>query len=219
MSVDRKTPLLDWARRLEAVARSAPAKSHASGCFSDEAGHRRTIDVPLLSWRRKTPSLPVAAPNETDVALWWAVAGAAIDPVQELSRVDGPRSSADRGSLLPMSSAAAIEVWTERELASLHALWWLVRRSANAALRERLTNAVAWHIEHIQPDNATAHPWAIHVFLAHAITNAEAIDARLYAETQLHNCRVSLGYPDALSVEILLDSAEALRSLATDEVY
>jgi len=219
MSVDRKTLLLDWASRLEAVAGSAPAKSPLSGGFSDEAGHRRTIDAPLLSWRRKTPAFPVAVPNETDVALWWAVAGATIDPAQELARVDGPRSAADHGSLLPMSSAAAIEVWTERELASLHALWWLVRRSGHAALRERLTTAVSWHIEHIQPDNATAHPWAIHVFLAHAITNAESIHARLYAETQLHNCRVSLGYPDALSVEILLDAAEALRNLAADETH
>lgn len=216
MSVDRKLQLLDWSSRLAGVAASAPVKNIAGAAFSDEAGHARTIDGPLLRWRSRSPGRAPLHPLEPDVALWWALSDPSIDAATVLRQADAPRTTADAHALLPVSSAAAIEVWTERELACLHALWWLSRRTPGNELSMRLTAAVNWHIEHIQPDNATAHPWALHVFLAHAITEPNGVEARLYAETQLHNCRVSLGYPDALSREILLDAADALKTLADD---
>lgn len=221
MNVDRKSHLLEWANRIITVAGSAPQKKPASAAFSDEAGHRRSIDAPLLLWRaRRTSTNPSDTTSgtsaEPDVLLWWALTDPAIDPRRVLDEADAPRTSADRGALIPIARTAAIEVWTEREFSCLHALWWLARRDHDPHLIQRVERAVTWHIEHIQPDNATAHPWALHVFLEASIADPQAHDARLYAETLLHNCRVTLGHPDALSREILLDSADALRELAAE---
>lgn len=219
MSVDRKTLLLDWATRLRAISATAPRKNFVAGGFSDEAGHRRTVDQPLLAWRRfrevgDAPSPWESRSPEPDVLLWQALTDPSIDPWAALPDAQAARGGQDRRSLLPISGSAAIEVWTERELAALHALWWHARLTRNATFHTRLESSAAWHIEHLQPDNATAHPWAIHVFLDHACREPVNHDIRLYAETQLHNCRVSLGYPDALSALILIDAADALESLA-----
>lgn len=69
--------------------------------------------------------------------------------------------------------------------------------------------AAAAYMEQIQPDNATNHPWAIHVFLVHALRTGTD-DGRMYAETMLHNCMVGSGRPDRLSAVILLDAAHAI---------
>jgi hypothetical protein len=102
-------------------------------------------------------------------------------------------------------------VWTERELSCLHALDRLrfARPNLAADIEPVLAAALAWHIDNLQPDNATNHPWAVHVFLLAALERDEYA-AQLYAEALLHNCQVSMGRADAFSAHVLLDAAEAL---------
>lgn len=77
----------------------------------------------------------------------------------------------------------------------------------------RLAERVAaWHVGHLQPDNATHHPWAVHLFL-HQSLHAGDVEAGMYAGTLLHNCRVMTGQPDALSAHILMDAANALQRM------
>ncbi len=108
----------------------------------------------------------------------------------------------------------AIEVWTEAELCSLHALGRAVRVVPHLAplIRQRMDRAIVWHLEHTQPDNATGHPWAAHVFLR---MGAETGDWRLsnYAATLIHNCQIAGGQPDLRSAVILLDAADALDAI------
>lgn len=61
----------------------------------------------------------------------------------------------------------------------------------------------------LQPDNATNHPWAIHVFAAIAADENNA-HADLYAQSLLHNALIDGGEPDTFSALILLDAAHAL---------
>ena len=108
--------------------------------------------------------------------------------------------------LFEQPSDVVIEVWTETELASLHALWWLARN--DDGLREVVRSAAIWHVERMQPDNATNHAWAVHVFL---LLDVEGSD--LYAQTLLHNCMVHTGRADRLSAHLLADSADALEAV------
>jgi hypothetical protein len=108
-----------------------------------------------------------------------------------------------------------LETWTEAELASLHALSWHARRGREWA-GERLDAAAEWIMENLQPDNATNHPWAIHVFLDHA-ERRRAHESRLYAETLLHNCLARTGRPDVFSACILADAAAWLGGAACQE--
>ncbi len=110
---------------------------------------------------------------------------------------------------MAQGSHRAIEVWTETELASLHALWWLAGLHQQDAWRERALRAARWHLIHLQPDNATNRPWAIHLF-AHLATHECDAEAAAYAQTLLHNCQVHRGGPDEISSLILIDAAEAL---------
>ena len=149
--------------------------------------------------------------------LWTALTDPSIDPLAVLEREPTARQRHDRGSLISQRDGAVpIEVWTETELACLHALSWLANERDDHTLRERLDAALAWHLDHLQPDNATNHPWAVHVFVAASLNDSSSAggSAMLYAETLLHNCRVSLGRPDAFSAELLLDAADALDNAA-----
>ena len=57
-----------------------------------------------------------------------------------------------------------------------------------------------------------------HVFLLAGLgTDNASHESRLFAETLIHNCQVTLGRADALSAWILVDSARALRSWAGAE--
>jgi len=150
---------------------------------------------------------------EPDVALWASLAMnlPVPDAVIENHRAHERRSSYDSGSLFPQrdsSGPIAIEVWSEVELSSLHALGWLAGK--DASLRSTVRQAAEWHIENLQPDNATNHPWAVHVFAAIGVLTNDG-NALMYAQTLLHNCQVTLGRPDALSALILQDASDALR--------
>lgn len=101
----------------------------------------------------------------------------------------------------------AIETTTETELSALHALSHHARRDPSGRLAERCLDAARWHVDELQPDNGTNHPWAVHVFLALAEDDSTA---RLHAESLVHNALVSSGRPDRFSACLLLDSARLL---------
>lgn len=159
----------------------------------------------FLNWLDSSPSRPVAN-AALDDALWAAVLDESIDPLPLLeSEADGP--------LFAQGTSRTIEVWTERELSGLHALWWIAHRRERGDVRERLANSALWHIDHTQPDNATNRPWAAHVFLQLSFATGNP-GARMYAETLIHNCQTTHGVPDALSGLILMDCAEALAAMS-----
>jgi hypothetical protein len=109
------------------------------------------------------------------------------------------------GPLRPWGSDGPIEVWTEVELSSLHALWRLARLRREPRMRHRAVAAMRWHLEHTQPDNATNRPWALHAFLQEGSPEGEA-----YAGTLLHNALAHGGAPEPLSAWILMDAAVEL---------
>jgi len=207
-----ETALSVWAQRLRRAGRDATLGPGAP--FADELGHRRGVDAPFFAWRRLaaggSDAAPVAgSPGESpDVTLWRAVVDRSVDIDRiAASPTDGP------APIIPPGTIGAIEVWTEAELCSLHALWRLARLRGRDDLLARCLDAACWHVEHLQPDNATNHPWAIHVFVVAAHRFA-GVEHELHAQTMLHNCQISLGRPDALSAHVLLDAAECLEDEA-----
>lgn len=146
---------------------------------------------------------------EPEHTRWWAAL---------LGRGPIPQCAGD-GPILPEDPDEAIEVWSEQELSALHAAWWIAR--SNNDLRDRLDAAVGWHTANLQPDNATNHPWAVHVFAEFAVRTGDA-DARLHADTICHNYRVlqaQAARPDAersedradlYSALIMLDASRAM---------
>lgn len=168
--------------------------------FSDEAGNRRAIDPLLIAWLQHSPPPIVPAIQSTDLKLWNSlVRGQHAAMLQTISSSGTP--------LTPEFTQLAIEVATETELAALHAL-----SHAGSIARSRVEAASDWIVHNIQPDNATNHPWAVHVFLQRAFETG-SVEHRLYAETLLHNCVVSLGRADRFSALILLDSGRTLKSI------
>ena len=118
--------------------------------------------------------------------------------------VDAPEPFAAGSSIQARSPDDVIELWTERELTIVHASWLLDGWTSIAESSAR------WLVREIQPDNATNLPWAVHVFASLAIEDGSH-EARMYAETLLHNCLVSRGRPHELSALIVLDAARQLR--------
>lgn len=218
MSAD--SPLRKWAMWLRNVAELSPAAPDRTVPFSDEAGHRRDVDEPFLAWRSTRNvgigfvARPVTDRGRTpDVMLWRALTDDAIDPVEVIKQFDGPRQNFDSGSLFPASDLSALEVWTEVELSSLHALWWLACRRALPELGAMARRVALWHVDNVQPDNATNHPWGLPVFIELAERHAN-VNARHLAQTLVHNAQVTLGRPDRLSAEILRDAADACDEMA-----
>lgn len=214
-----------WTQILQAAAGPAIAlDAQTVNAFADELGHRRSIDPYLLAWRahRLGVDLPAPPPPATldhDVRLWHALATHNPDAADAVlaSAESLPRTDTDAGALFPQVSPQepsrhlALEVWTEVELASLHALLWLHTLDPSRGYADRAAGAIAFHLERLQPDNATNHPWAIHCFiLAGCAHNGADPGAEMYAQTLLHNCQVSLGEPDAFSKLILADAGDAL---------
>ncbi len=206
-----------WAAHLRRLAESGLAGVDPRREWREALARPHWIGGPLLTamWVRRHGSLPgdfsQAHARESlrlardDAALWWVLVEASAGPVERWIDVRA------EGSLFRQDACRAIEVWTETELSALHALWHLARRAAGdtaAALSARIASAVAWHIQHTQPDNATNHPWAAHVFLLHGTP-----ESRHFAETLVSNCIVLNGRPDPLSAWILLDAAEALETM------
>lgn len=203
-----------WSDRLlSAATRTLPAGfSHGGDAalreFSDEQGDRRVGDEPFLAWVLGVPPRPAVGPESPEVRIWRALAEKT--PWDDDALAPNPAMP-----LLDLPPQTTLEVWTEAELSALHALWHVARREGRADLERRCMAAAGAYMEQIQPDNATNHPWAIHVFLVHA-QHTGAADGRMYAETMLHNCQVGRGKPDRLSAVILLDAGGTLAT-ASDE--
>lgn len=189
-----------WAELLE--PRSDRSKIPVFEEFRDEAGHRRAIDPYLLAHivGVQPPSPPPTA--GTDVALWARIASGSKDFFWTEIDTKRPWLVRERDDL-------TIETWTQAELCCLHAL-----SHAGPTLKPRADAAADWMLEHLQPDNATNHPWAIHVFL-HRAAEIASDEHRLYAEALLHNAVISLGRADRFSALILLDAGRWLQMQPT----
>lgn len=202
--------------------------------FRDEMGHARPIArwvilhacaarpevAATLGTEQGASVHSAASPSSADDRLWSALLtrplGDFSEQVRDCLRTDALLAG-DAVALLPgpairqasLESGNPIEVWTETELAGLHALWWHARGEPTGTLMRVVDAAVEWHLEHTQPDNATNHPWAAHVFLLDWVKHRRE-ESRLFAETLVHNCQVTFGRPDQLSAWILLDCAHGM---------
>ena len=202
----------DWATRLRRIAAPMLAgtplmvpsteaeKRGYIDAFTDEAGTRRHWDPFLLG---HLLGIPVTPSPEPWLWSWNALLSSNHPTITRTS----PPFFADPGSW-------SLEQETEKELAGLHAWSWLNKREtladARGSVDPRFDAAAQWTLANIQPDNATNHPWAIHVYLARPTDPTHNTNARMYAETMLHNCLVTTGQPDLVSALILWDAANWL---------
>lgn len=190
----------EWAAHLRKLAEPVLADVDEEALLSRERVRPWSALGPLiLHLRGATGDGP--ADVDPDVALWWGLVDGGT------GGVEGHVDLEDAGPLWERGEETALEVWTERELCGLTALWrhWL--RSGRKEIRQRCVAAAKWHIENTQPDNATNRPWGVAVFLG--LGSAEG---RHYAETLVSNCCVNEGRPDVLSAYVLLDAAAALEA-------
>lgn len=189
-----------WAAHLRNLAESALADVDEQSLLARERVRPWSALGPLILHLRDGQGRgPVDA--DPDVALWWGLVDGGI------GKVEGLVDLRDAGPLWERGDETAIEVWTERELCGLTALWrhWL--RSGRAEIRRRCIATAEWHIENTQPDNATNRPWGIAAFLG-----LGSDEGRHYAETLVSNCCVNEGRPDVFSAYVLLDAAAALEA-------
>ena len=183
-----------WVAHIRSIA-SPVAKQAPLSAVSKEL---KPFALAVCSKAGESLTAPQPLPHD-DLGLWWAVVDPKVD-INSLMRGSG------YGPLWLQDGYKTIEVWTESELASLHALWRLARINNSDDLKKRVSGLRQWHLQHTQPDNATNRPWALHVFLL-----AGSSEDQHYAETLLHNCMVMSGKPDSLSAWILLDAANELQ--------
>lgn len=178
--------------------------------FSDDAGHRRDADTPFLAHTLAIAPLGSPPPRASELSLaWWSLSQPAAF---ESLRFD----LADHGPLFPGLRETGIETWTETELGAIHALLWHATHQHNTQLKDRAFRAAHWMLDNLQPDNATNHPWAIHLFVTMSLDprrdEPESAAADLYAQSLLHNAVVHTGTPDRFSALILWDAADFLSS-------
>ncbi|MBY0307408.1 MAG: hypothetical protein K2Q09_01575, partial [Phycisphaerales bacterium] len=193
-----------WVKRLRGAAEATLGKAPvipAPGAFRDERRNRLETDEGLFAslrggvWRAAGGS----GGRGGDVQLW---GGAPVDAVV-LPWPGGPEGRALLGDWTqqPMDRpCAGLEVWGERELSALHALWTRARGTEGVERSRwvrRGYGACRWLLENLQPDNATNYPWSVHVWVlvsgAGEWGSGLGPEARVYAETLLHNCRVGAG--------------------------
>lgn len=205
--------IADWAQMLAGRARAwlASAQGGAPGATRGAAA---TLDAatPFLLWRAARTGAPAPDPPPSppagvrgDAALWWALR----DPSSPLP---GDEIAA-QGPIFPQSLYDTVEVWTEGELSAMQAMWWQARERGRPDLRERALRAALWHIDSVQPDNATNRPWGVAVFLDLWASQGSQ-EARLYAETLLHNAEAGAAVRTRLSGELLADAADAAALMA-----
>lgn len=214
-STDAATQLIVWARRLESISEPEIAclrtgvPSDRVAAFCDEQGNQREVDrlalARVLNVELNQESVP--APASGDVALWRALHSRRW-PTGVLQASVGGQAC----PLVQHRPSTSVEVWTESELCALHALWNCARVFDREDLRERALEAAKWHVSSTQPDNATNHAWATHVFAALACRGHAEAD--LYAQTLIHNCCVGSGRPDRVSAIALRDGATELYAAA-----
>ena len=201
-----------WASALRAMAEPVVAGDDVGRAFEDEMGHRRPVDGAFLAWCGRAAGAGSArgggASADLDVLLWERVRDAGADGARACG-VEREVALDGDGALTDRDDFKGIEVWTETELSALHALSWLALMSASREVWARMMRAARWHVDHTQPDNATGHPWGLHVFLW-LEREAPGMGARAYAETLLHNCQVGLGRVDLFGAYVLLDCARAI---------
>ena len=190
-----------WIRRLQATCGPKALDGIDPATFADEQGNRRAVDAPLIAWLTGTSAEVPSRPG-LDLILWHALA--ADSPIGVSLPESGPLQDANA----PSRGEVAIEVWTERELAAIQALWTLGVSRNNKALRDRAEAAASWCVQELQPDNATAHPWAVNAFVA--LSAAGDIEADLYAQTLMHNAQVGTGRPGRFASLVLLASLRSL---------
>ena len=167
--------------------------------YRDESGGRRAIDLLVLQWLLDlTPELG-ATDNSFDSRVWRALC--AKEDVLGLLSPSGPFTQT--------GDSIGIEVWTEVELRTLHAAWNSAIDRGSARTTSRCLAAARWHLENIQPDNATNIPWAIHLFAALADDGDASAD--IHAQTQLHAALTGRREPSRLTSLVLLDASEMHR--------
>lgn len=200
-----QAPSQPWIARLHAVLGPDPLAGVDPETFADENGSRRTIDRPLLAWLLHFTTAPTKSPG-FDLILWHALANdTSVD--ESAIAADGPLQDANA----PSRGEVAIEVWTERELAAIQALWTLGAQRIEPHLIRRAEVAAQWCVQELQPDNATAHPWAVNAFASLAAKGD--IEADLYAQTLMHNAQVGTGRPGRFGSIVLLASLRSLEMI------
>ena len=188
-----------WATHLRSIAGPVAKQAPLSAAIKE----LKPFALAVCSEASGGRAAPVNLSHD-DVGLWWAVVDSKVE-------INSLISDPGYGPLWPQDGYKTIEVWTESELSSLHALWRLARTNNSDDLKDRVSKLRQWHLQHTQPDNATNRPWALHVFLL-----AGSPEHQHYAETLLHNCMVINAKPDPLSAWILLDSANELQHYLGD---
>ncbi len=164
--------------------------------FCDEAGNAPPLGSLILARLMKLPP-PEIGETRTDLTLWRMLLQGKTGQMLDAAGPAGSPLVRERQSLSP-------EVWTEAELAALHAL-----SHAGQDCRFRVDAAAEWLLEHLKAVNTNNHPWAVHVFLMRA-HETNTPEYRLYAETLLHNCVAILGRPCRFASLILLDAGRAM---------
>lgn len=203
---------MSWADRLERLAMSGLsgtplARDTATDPevwlegFRDEWGHHRAVDRPMLAWLLGIDPGPTPDDPRPDVRLWWAIHDRTNEPMDVIQ---------PSGALVHREAHVGLEVWTESELGALHALWDLAVQRDRSDLSDRCIEAARIHLDQLQPDNATNHPWAVHVFVEMA--RRGSAEALLYAQLLVSNAQVGLGRPDRFSACLLLDASRMIRA-------
>ncbi len=206
----RPSTLADWSSYLRTLAQPIIGPLDVPEAFAQAQRKYLSLEVPLIIHTAKneslqTPDVPtmlLESPHKyPDLYLWWGLIapGNVANPLQVID-LTSDKSFVEQGLF------TTIEVWTETELAALHALsLYAIAQPDNAALADRITRAIDWHLEFLQPDNATAHAWGVHSYLLRG--SPEAIH---FAETLVSNCQVMNAQPDELSAWTLINAANAL---------